>query len=171
MMNLDIFNKLLIHRGKLLGMKRDILEAFKKGEMDKVLKLQWKLVRSLDARIVITHKIYSNKGSGTPGIDGKILKTKKEILELVEGLKLKEGKYVAQPVKRVFIPKGNGKLRPLGIPSIFDRAYQALWTESLIDIADYKADSRSFGYRAKRSGLDAIRSLEHNLFHPTKGGR
>src|SRR5215471_16275598 len=70
-------------------------------------------------------QIRTNKGSKTPGIDGETKDDVGAVLITELATKLKEGKYRPEPVRRVYIPKSNGKRRPLGIPTIQDRIVQS----------------------------------------------
>jgi RNA-directed DNA polymerase len=134
-----------------------------------VQRLQEILARSLDFRIVAIANLANSSGSSTPGVDGVILNTKtknEEKLKLVEWLKSQVSngrKYKSLPIKRIFIPKTNGKLRPLGIPTIKDRALQSLLNMILIPIVEMNSDEESYGYRPFRSAKNAIGSVRKNL--------
>lgn len=94
-------------------------------------KLQIRLAKSLAFRQLAVKKVLSNKGANTPGIDGFLVETDQDKQDLINKLKkvlitsekpnMVKDRYKSFPVKRVMIPKANGKLRPLGIPTIFDR--------------------------------------------------
>lgn len=86
--------------------------------------LQWLLTHSRSAKLLAVKRVSQNKGSKTPGIDGVIWNTDARRMKAVTQLSRKA--YSAKPLKRIYIPKKNGKLRPLGIPCMIDRAQQAL---------------------------------------------
>jgi RNA-directed DNA polymerase len=99
--------------------------------------------------------VVENPGRRTPGVDGQKLDTPEKKAQAVEKLSAED--YKAQPLKRVYIAKKNGKgRRPLGIPTMEDRARQALHLLALEPIAETTADPNSYGFRKARSVADAI---------------
>ncbi|BAE86341.1 hypothetical protein DSY4552 [Desulfitobacterium hafniense Y51] len=118
-----------------------------------------------DANIDKAYKqVKRNKGAG--GIDGMqvnelshFLKDHKE--ELVKSIL--EGKYRPQPVRRVEIPKENGKTRKLGIPTVVDRLIQQAITQVLSPIFEKQFSDNSFGFRPNRSAHDALRRCQKNI--------
>lgn len=136
-----------------------ILKAWQTKNLAEVERLQTKLVRSFSARALAVRRVTTNKGNKTPGIDGKVWNNVKEKMEAIHELKSLQ-EYKAKPVRRVYIPKGNGQLRPLGIPIMYDRAVQALYMFALDPIAEEVADSRSYGFRRYRSVIDVAMYLK-----------
>lgn len=132
-------------------LQNEILEAYKLGNYKKVTYLQQVLVKSFSARALSVRKITRNKTS--PGIDGIVVQTAFQKLTLIEELR-NLSNYKANGIKRVFIPKRDGSKRPLGIPTMKDRAVQALYLLSLEPIAEFRADPRSYGFRKYRSAQD-----------------
>ena len=108
----------------------------------------------LFCKIVSSEKGYRNKGTKTPGVDGKIWNTPAQ--KMKGALTLIRKGYKALPLRRVLIPKKNGKKRPLGIPTIKDRAMQALYLLTLEPIAETTADINSYGFRYYRACRNAI---------------
>lgn len=136
-------------------------ELFKKQEL---------LCNSLFFRIMAIDKLSKSSGSRTPGIDKiRLTSNKKDkslYLKLLESIRYKvkyPHTYKASPIKRVWIIKKSGKLRPLGIPTIEDRALQHLVNLVLEPIVEMTSDSHSFGFRPYRSAKQAISYLKSQL--------
>ncbi|MBM6842327.1 group II intron reverse transcriptase/maturase, partial [[Clostridium] spiroforme] len=108
-------------------------------------------------------RVKSNKG--VPGVDKMTVYEVDEYLEKnMESIKqsILGKKYKPQPVKRVYIPKSNGKKRPLGIPTVVDRVIQQAIAQVLTQIYDNKFSDNSFGFRPHRSAHDAMeRTIEY----------
>ena len=131
-----------------------IAKAAKEQRHNKVKALQWLLTHSLEAKLLAVKRVTSSQGAKTAGVDGKIYQCDADKMQLA--LSLKQRGYKAQPLKRVYIPKRNGKKRPLGIPILRDRAMQALYLMALEPIAEMQADPNSYGFRPYRSTADAV---------------
>lgn len=124
---------------------------------------KWRLVRRL--QYLITHSFYgkalavkrviSNKGKNTPGIDGKVWKTDKEKMDAI--ITLQTNGYRASALRRIYIEKfGKKEKRSLGIPTMKDRAMQAVQLLGLEPVAETLADTISFGFRKYRGAQDAM---------------
>ena len=131
-----------------------IVKAQKAGHYSKVKSLQWLLTHSFYARALAVKRVTSNKGKNTSGVDHELWLTPQAKFEAIS--KLNRRGYTPQPLRRHYIPKKNGKMRPLGIPTMTDRAMQTLYKFSVEPIAETFADPNSYGFRIGRSTHDAI---------------
>lgn len=131
-----------------------IVKATQEEKWGKVKSLQRILTTSFSAKAMAVRRVTENRGKRTPGIDGKTWSTPDSKWKAIQNLGRKG--YNPKPLKRVYIEKANGKLRPLGIPTMKDRAMQALYLMGLDPIAETQADRNSYGFRSKRSTADAI---------------
>lgn len=138
-----------------------IAKAQKEKRYNKVKALQHLLVTSFEAKALAVRKVTSNKGKRTTGVDRIKWDTDARKIEAIRSL-TRRG-YKALPLKRVNIPKANGKTRPLGIPTMKDRAMQALYLMALEPITESEADANSYGFRKFRSTADAIDALHRWL--------
>ncbi len=138
-----------------------IVKAVKEGNKEKVRSLQRLLSRSFAARLLAVKRVSENKGKRTPGVDNQLLDTAKKKWQLV--FKLNRPGYHSQPLRRVYIPKKNGKRRPLGIPTMKTRTEQALELQGLDPVSECLADNHSYGFRKMRSTQDAMAACYNAL--------
>lgn len=131
----------------------------------KVRNLQKLVLKSFYCQLYAIRQVTSiSKGRHTPGVDGiTYFLTRDKIKLLIKLVNLDTKKYKPSPVKRVYIPKPNGELRPLGIPTIFDRVIQTLYKLCLEPEFEQKFHQNSFGFRPGRSCQDAIELIKENL--------
>jgi RNA-directed DNA polymerase len=135
-------------------MQLRIAEATREGKTRKVKSLQRLLTHSFHAKVLAVKRVTENRGKATPGVDGQTWSTPEAKLQAVSSLKSKG--YKPLPLRRMYIPKSNGKMRPLGIPTMKDRAMQALHKLALEPVAESLADKNSYGFRPERACADAI---------------
>ena len=142
-----------------------IVKATKVGKWHKVQALQYLLTHSYSGKALAVRRVTENQGKNTPGVD-QVIWTDPVSKEMAIHQLQKRG-YRALPLRRVYIPKSNGKKRPLGIPTMKDRAMQALYLQALDPIAETKADPNSYGFRKERSCADAMEQCATVLSHST----
>jgi RNA-directed DNA polymerase len=131
-----------------------IVKATREGRWNRVESLQWLLTHSFYGKALAVRRVTENRGAKTAGVDGKIWATPTEKAQAI--LSLMRRGYKPLPLRRVYIPKANGKKRPLGIPAMKDRAMQALHLLALDPVSETTADSCSYGFRKERCTADAI---------------
>ncbi len=131
-----------------------IAKAISEGRHGKVKSLQWILTHSHTAKLLAVKRVVQNKGGKTPGVDKIVWKTPQQKMEAAQSL-TRRG-YQTQPLRRIYIPKKDGRQRPLSIPTMRCRAMQALHLLALDPIAEFYADRNSYGFRPKRSAADAL---------------
>lgn len=131
-----------------------IVKAVQEKRWGKVKSLQRLLTRSFSAKALAIRRVTENKGKRTSGVDGQLWETPQRKGKAL--FELKTYGYKPQPLKRIFIPKNNGKLRPLSIPTMKDRAMQALYLLALEPVSETIGDINSYGFRKERATSDAI---------------
>jgi len=142
-------------------------KSFQPSKKGKVFADLMPLITNEDNLMLAYRMIKDNKGSKTPGVDKKTIKDIKKI-GFHKFLKLIQGKlefYEPTTVRREFIPKKNGKLRPLGIPALVDRIIQQAIKQILEPIFEAKFDDHSFGFRPGRSQENAIAQCAVLVLH------
>ena len=138
-----------------------IVQATKASRWGKVRALQRLLTHSYSGKVLAVRRVTENNGKKTPGVDQEIWKTPEDKTRAVHALKSRG--YQSQPLRRVYIPKSDGRNRPLGIPCMIDRAHQALHLLALDPVLETNADRNSYGFRQKRSCADAIAQCFNTL--------
>ena len=131
-----------------------IVKAVQEGRWGKVKSLQRLLTHSFSGKVVAVKRVTENRGKKTPGVDGETWSTPGDKSQAV--ISLRKNGYNPAPLRRVYIAKASGKGRPLGIPTMKDRAMQALYKLALEPVAETTADRHSYGFRPERSTADAI---------------
>jgi RNA-directed DNA polymerase len=131
-----------------------IVKATQEGRWGKVKALQRLLTHSFSGKVLAVRRVTENQGKNTPGVDGEIWDTSEKKATAVTMLQSRG--YRPRPLRRVYIPKSKGKKRPLGIPTMKDRAMQALYLLALAPVAETTGDHHSYGFRVERSTADAI---------------
>ncbi|CAG9176153.1 hypothetical protein LMG23992_03134 [Cupriavidus laharis] len=138
-----------------------IAKATQEGDWRRVKALQRSLTRSWSAKASAVRRVAMNQGARTAGVDRVEWETPEDRWEAIG--RLKHRGYRPLPLKRVYIPKSNGKKRPLGIPTMHDRAMQALYLLALEPVSEGTSDPNSYGFRINRSTHDAMSQLFASL--------
>lgn len=121
--------------GSVRRLQVRIVKAVEAGRWGKVKALQRLLTSSRNGKLWAVRRVTENAGRKTSGVDGVSWDTPEKKMAAVNGLKRRG--YRPLPLRRIYIPKANGKLRPLGIPTMKDRAMQALYLPALDPVRDH----------------------------------
>jgi len=143
---------------RVYKLQKRIFRASSRGEVKAVRRLQKTLMRSWSGRMLAVRRVtQENQGKNTAGVDGVKKLSPVQRLAMVKNLELK-GK--SKPTRRVWIPKpGTDEKRPLGIPTMYDRALQALVKLALEPEWEARFEPNSYGFRPGRSCHDAIEAI------------
>ena len=131
-----------------------IVKATQEGRWNKVKVLQRLLTSSFSGKALAVKRVTENQGKRTAGVDRQLWSTPESKSQAVQNLNRRG--YKPLPLRRVYIPKSRDKMRPLGIPTMKDRAMHAVHLLALEPISETKADRNSYGFRPERATQDAI---------------
>lgn len=145
------------------NLRKRIFKATESGDYKKVKNLQKLMLKSTANKLISIRRVtQSNKGKYSAGVDGFVAIKNEQRTALIDQLNL-ESNLDVQPVKRVYIPKANGKQRPLGIPTILDRCMQSVVKNALEPQWESKFEGNSYGFRPGRSCHDAMQKINISL--------
>ncbi|MFE3731930.1 reverse transcriptase N-terminal domain-containing protein [Nocardia sp. NPDC059154] len=146
--------------GDVERLRQRIFAASKAGDLAKVRNLQKLMLRSRANTLLSVRRVTEiNAGRLTPGVDGKVVLESPDKAELADWVQKHSKSWMPRPVRRVYIPKANGKRRPLGIPVIADRCLQALTATALEPEWEARFEPKSYGFRPGRGCHDAIEAI------------
>ena len=141
------------------NLRRRIFKATQSEDWRKVRNLQRLMLRSYSNVLLAVRKAtQDNKGRKTAGVDKVLVKTPRKRGQMVDDL-INNQDWKPKPARRVYIPKSNGKQRPLGIPTIRDRCLQAIVKNALEPCWEAQFEGISYGFRPGRSTHDAIQKI------------
>ncbi|NEO74497.1 reverse transcriptase domain-containing protein [Moorena sp. SIO3H5] len=152
------------HRQNLFRLQKRVYKAVRAGDLKKARSLQKLILKSRSAQLLAVRQVTQlNKGKKTAGVDGKSSLNYRERMELAKTLNRYGHDWKHSGLREIPIPKKNGKIRMLKVPTIADRAWQCLVKFALEPAHEAKFNGRSYGFRTGRSAQDAQKGLFNQL--------
>jgi RNA-directed DNA polymerase len=149
-----------VHEGNVRRLRQRIFKAAREQDWAKLRSLQKMMLRSWSNTLVSVRQVTQrNAGRRTPGIDGQVALSSRARAEMAVRVHRTISSWQPVPVRRVYVPKANGKRRPLGIPALADRCHQARVRQALEPEWEARFEPRSYGFRPGRGCADAIAAL------------
>jgi RNA-directed DNA polymerase len=156
-----------VHEQNVTRLRRRIFKATREQDWATVRSLQKLMLRSWSNTLISVRQVTQrNTGRRTAGIDGEVALSAEVRADVAVRVHRSRSSWAPVPVRRVYIPKANGKQRPLGIPVLMDRCHQARVRNALEPEWEARFETRSYGFRPGRSCADAIGSLYSTLNGP-----
>jgi retron-type reverse transcriptase len=157
-------------RKNLFRLQKRVYKAIRVGDKRKAKSLMKLILKSTAARLLAVRQVTQlNAGKKTAGIDGKASLSFEERFALSEQLKQPINTWKHQPLRKIPIPKKDGKTRILKVPTIADRAWQCLVKYALEPAHEATFHAASYGFRAGRAAQDAQKFLFDNLRSQSNG--
>jgi len=160
------------HEQNVRRLRQRIFTASQVGDLKRVRNLQKLMLRSRSNTLLAVRRVTEvNAGRLTAGVDGRVILDGQDKADLAVQIHHRQRPWQACPVRRVYIPKADGRRRPLGIPVIVDRVSQARVAAALEPEWEARFEPRSYGFRPGRSCQDALQATFATVKGPNPARR